>query len=295
MNTLERKAYDMERTMEYKNKNFKEAKAGFEEFIKLQEQSSTEENKAIAKLNFEQGLANMDRKHGINRKDMEYIPSKEESDRRMEDMRLQREQEDIELQQENPFEGREFNQSEFNKLFLKKQKRDEKRKKQSGGLAKVNDGIAAFNDFDGESGGIGIDQMDNLYSDDKFADYNANYAGVGAGMIGRNVDNDLASDDISIDSPDEDEYDIESHKKGISKDAFEAAMKKMESEREENDKIFEQFQEKNEYVSALDDKYGISSQLGFMVGTDKFGNQKNNKKRVAEKDEMRAYKKLTQK
>lgn len=295
MNPAERKAYDMERKMEHKTKNFDEAKDAFKQFIKLQEQSATEEDKAIAKLNFEQGLANMDRKHGFNRKDLDHIPSKEETDRLAKDLVLQREQEDIDIetQQEDVFAGRSFNQSEFNKMFLKKQKRDEKRKKQSGALTKVSDGISAFNDFADESGGVGIDNMGDVYADDKFTDYNANYAGLDAGMVGSG---DGASDDISIDSPDEDEFDADVHKKNVaSKDDFEAAMRKMQSEREEHDRIFESFQEKNEYGSAIDDKYGISNQFGFMVGTDKWGNQKNNKKRTVEKEEMKAYKKLTQK
>lgn len=285
----ERKAYDMQKKMDSTTRDFKSQKDSFKDFMKLQDQHMTDEDKAIAKLNFEQGLATMDRKHGYNKKDSEAI-SKEEHDRRMEDLKLQREQQDIELTHENLFEGRQFNPSEFNKMFEKKKRRDEKRKKTTGGLAKVNDGIAAFNDFDGGSGGVGLDQYDNLYSEGSFADYNANYAGVGVGTIG--ADNGMSDDDISIDSPDEDEYDT--HKKGATKESLDSAMKRMMAERNNQDGSFEKMKP-TEYGSALDDKYGISNQFGFMVGTDKFGHQKNIKKRNIQEETLKAYKQLTEK
>jgi curved DNA-binding protein CbpA len=285
----ERKAYDMQKKMDSTTKDFKAQKNSFKEFMKLQEQHMTDEDKAIAKLNFEQSIASMDRKHGYNKKDAEAI-TKEEHDRRMEDLKLQREQQDIELTHENIFEGREFNPSEFNKMFEKKKRRDEKRKKTTGGLAKVDDGIAAFNDFDGGSGGVGLDQYDKLYSEGRFSDYNVSYAGIGVGTIG--AENEMSDDDISIDSPDEDEYD--SHKKGVSKVGLDDAMKRMMAERNEQNGIFDKMKH-SDYGSAMDDKYGISNQFGFMVGNDKFGHQKNLKKRNIQEETMKAYKQLTEK
>jgi len=285
----ERKAYDMQKKMDSTTKDFKAQKNSFKEFMKLQEQHMTDEDKAIAKLNFEQSIASMDRKHGYNKKDAEAI-TKEEHDRRMEDLKLQREQQDIELTHENIFEGREFNPSEFNKMFEKKKRRDEKRKKTTGGLAKIDDGIAAFNDFDGGSGGVGLDQYDKLYSEGRFSDYNATYAGVGVGTIG--AENEMSDDDISIDSPDEDEYD--NHKKGVSKVGLDDAMKRMMAERNDQDGIFDKMKH-SDYGSAIDDKYGISNQFGFMVGNDKFGHQKNLKKRNIQEETMKAYKQLTEK
>lgn len=286
----ERKAYDAQKKMESTTKDFKSQKDSFKEFIKLQEQHMTDEDKTIAKLNFEQGIASMDRKHGYNKKDSEAI-TKEEHDRRMDDLRLQREQEDIELTHENIFEGRQFNPAEFNRMFEKKKRRDEKRKKTTtGGLAKVKDGISAFNDFDGGSGGVGLDQYDNLYTDGAFTDYNANYAGIGSGTVG--ADNGMSDDDISIDSPDEDEYD--NHKKGASKENLDAAMKRAMAERNAQDSTFDKMEQKD-FGTALDDKYGISNQFGFMVGTDKFGHQKNIKKRDIQEETLKAYKQLTKK
>src|SRR5579872_2827695 len=87
----ERKAYDMQRKMESSYKDHKSQKDSFKEFMKLQEQNMTDEDKSIAKLNFEKGLADFDRKHGYINKDSETKAiTKEEHDRRMEDLILQR-------------------------------------------------------------------------------------------------------------------------------------------------------------------------------------------------------------
>jgi curved DNA-binding protein CbpA len=287
---LDRKAYDAQKKVESSSlKDFKSAQESFKEFLKLQEQNMTEEDKNIAKLNFEQGLASFDRKHGYNKKDADKI-SEEEHKRRVKDMELQRQQEEIELQQDNLFKDRDFNPSDFNKMFEKKKRRDEKRK--TSGLAKIGaDDIAAFNDVEGDSGGVGIDQYDNLYSQGSFGEYNANYAGIGSGMVGD--DNGASEDEISIDSPNEDEYD--NHRKGVSKEALDAEMKRMMSERETQNTVFEKFSDNKQFGSALDDKYGISSQFGFMVGTDLAGNQKNIKKRNVKEETLKAYKKLAAK
>lgn len=288
-NPPERKAYDMQKKMESSSKDFTCQKNSFAEFIKLQEQNMTDEDKAVAKLNFDRGYADMNRKHGYNKKDEDKI-SLDEYKRRLDDMQLFREQEDreIEINQENLFEGRQYTAKEFNKMFEKKKRRDDKRKTQTG-LSKYNDHIAAFNDFDGESGGVGVDQYDNLYSDGNFDGYNAGYAGIRSGIIG-NADG-RSDDEISIDSPDEDDYN--NHNKGVSAESLEAAMKKMMSEREEMMSSFEKMSH-SDYKSAMDDPYGISSQLGFMVGNDRLGHQKNIKRNIRE-ETLKAYKELTEK
>jgi curved DNA-binding protein CbpA len=286
----ERKAYDMQRKMESTQKDFENQKNSFKDFLKLQEQHMTDEDKTIAKLNFDRGLADMNRKHGYDKKDAEPI-NHDEYKRRLDDMQLFREQEDreIEINQENIFEGRQYNPSEFNKMFERKKRRDDKRKTH-GGLTKYTDHISAFNDFDADSGGVGVDQYDTLYSEGNFDGYNDAYAGIGTGIIGNTNGN--SDDEISIDSPDEDEYN--NHKKGVSKESLDAAMKKMQSERKEQNSSFKTMKH-TEYGSAMDDQYGISNQLGFMVGTDRFGHQKNMKKRNIREETLKAYKELTEK
>lgn len=287
----ERKAYDMQRNMDSTQKDFVNQKNSFKDFLKLQEQHMTDEDKKIAQLNFDRGLSDMNRKHGYDKKDAEAI-NPDEYKRRLDDMKLFREQEDreIEINQENLFEGRQYDPVAFNKMFERKKRRDDKRKTQSG-LAKYDaDNLEAFNDFDGESGGVGIDQYDNLYSEGNFSGYNDGYAGIRSGIIGN--DDGRSDDEISIDSPDEDEYN--SHNKGVSKESLDEAMKRMQSERKEQMSSFKNMKH-SEFGSAMDDRYGISSQLGFMVGTDRFGHQKTMKKRNIREETLKAYNELTEK
>ena len=280
----ERKAYDMQKKMT-SNADFTSIRNQFDEFIKLQEQSMTDENKSIAKLNFERGLLDMDRKHGYDRTSLEPI-SKEEHDRRVEDLTLQREQEELEIAHDDIFKGRQFNHSEFNKLFNKKKQMDSRRKTHDG-LVKCDD-IMAYNDYVEASGGVSIEHYDALYAEGNYQGCSDKYAGIDSGMIGN--ENDL-SDDISLDSLDDD-YD--NHNKAVSKESFDDAMKKMLSERSEQDHKFDTMGH-NEYGSALDDKYGISHQFGFMIGNDKFGHQKNIKNTDVSDETIKAYKQLTEK
>lgn len=294
-NVLERKAYDAQKKMDVTHKNHEGRKDSFKEFLKLQEQGMTEENKSIAKLNFERSIADLDRKHGYNKKHEDKI-SEDECNRKIDDFKLHRSQEDldIESEQQNIFKGRTYTTGEFNKFFDMRKKRDEKRKKKRGDITKYNENnISAFNDFEGGSGGVGLDSYGSLYGEGTYDDYNDMYAGVGSGMIGLNGGQ--SDDDISIDSPDENEGSYDSHNKGRSKEQLDSAYNKLLAERDEADKKIE-VMKPTEYGSAIDDKYGISSQLGFMVGTDKFGHQKNIKsKRNVKEETIKAYKQLTEK
>lgn len=283
-----RKAYDAQRKLDATSHDFLSQRDNFKEFMKLQEQSMTDEDRAIAKLNFERGFVDLNKKHGYDEKNEDAM-TKEEHDRRMEDLILQREQEGLEINHENMFEGRQFNRVEFNKMFEKKKRRDSKRKKQ-GGLVKYNDGIAAFNDLEGGFGGVSVDNYGGLYSEGKFDDFNENYAGIGSGMMG--ADDGASDDDLSIDSPDENDEGYDTHNQGISKESLDAAMKRMMAERDSQDDKFKTMVDAD-FGSAMDDKYGISNQFGFMVGTDKFGHQKIRKRDLKE-DTLKAYKELTE-
>lgn len=296
---LERKAYDMQRKLDLTSKTFESQRDSFNEFKKLQEQNLTEENKSIAKLNFDRGLADLDRKHGFSKSKCDDKMSKDESKRRADDLLMLREQELLEIAHDNIFEGASFDPKRFNMMF-EKQKKKEKNKSSS--LAKVDTGVSAFNDYDGESGGVGLDQYDTLYAEDNFNDYNNNFAGIGSGLIGSNKSKDNHSDDQSDDNDNDDleisldslDDNYESHNKGISKQSLDDAMSKLMADREGDDTRFDNMAP-DEFGSALDDKYGISKQFGFMVGTDKFGHQKNIKKQKMKDDTLKAYKQLTEK
>ena len=288
----ERKAYDMQRKMDDTCKDFISQKESYKDFVKLQEQNLTEENKTIAKLNFEQKICEFDKKHGYDKSKALDKILEHEYDRMVDDYDLQRSQEtdELDLCQDNLFDKIKYTPQTFNDFFEKKKKRDEKRKSKSGDITKYDPGIAAFNDFDGESGGVGIDQYENVYDNGKFNNFNNNYAGIGTGLIGN--DNGQSDDDISLDSLDENEYD--KHNKGVTKEDLDAAMKKIMEERSGQNDLFENMKP-SDYGSALDDKFGISNQLGFMVGTDKFGHQKNIKKKDIKEETLKAYKQLTEK
>jgi len=155
---------------------------------------------------------------------------------------------------------------------------------------KYQDGVAAFNDFDGGLDGVGLDQYDKLYSDGKYEDFHDSYAGVEQGMIGSNGGK--SDDELSIESIDGNDYDT--HNKGVTKESLDSAMNKMMSERKEQDDVFDKMKT-DEFGSALDDKYGISKQFGFILGNDKFGHQKNIKRRNIQEETLKAYKQLTDK
>ncbi len=288
----ERNAYDLQRKMDLTSKDFLSQKESHKEFLKLQEQNMTEENKNIAKLNFDQKICEFDRKHGFDKSMILDKILEHDYDRMVDDLDLQRRQEtdELDLCQDNLFDKIKYTPQTFNDYFEKKKKRDVKRKNKCGNITKYDPGIAAFNDYDGESGGINIDQYDNVYDNDKFNNFSNLYAGIGSGLIGN--DNGQSDDDVSIDSPDENEYD--KHNKGVSKEDLDSALKKIMDERSGQNDLFENMQA-SDFGSALDDKFGISNQLGFMVGTDKFGHQKNIKKRDVKEETLKAYKQLTEK
>lgn len=301
-----RKAYDTGKKFEStRSKGFKSQKDSFKEFLKLQEQNMTDEDRKLAKLKFEMSKKELNAKHGYDESNEEAIDKKEFA-RRMDDLVLQRKNDELafELEQANLFEGREFNPKEFNKMFEKKKLRDAKRSKgKEGGIVPVgSDGIMAFNDGM-DSNFASIDAYSDLYAPGNYGGASDNFAGIGAGMIGgENSD----SDEISIDSDDiKDAYDT--HNKGVSKEAMDDIFLRAIAERDMQDDQFEKMKQ-SDFGSAMDDKYGISKDFGFMVGNDsKFGGHQtgrsrqrdrrggNGKDRDRKNAEYEAYKELTEK
>jgi curved DNA-binding protein CbpA len=297
-----RKAYDTGKKFDTKSKGFESQKDSFKDFLKLQEQNMTAEDRKLAKLKFDMSKKELNSKHGYD-EEKEDIIEKEEFNRRFDDLVMQREQEEVAIQHDNMFEGRQFNPSEFNKMFEKKKRRDAKRGSgKEGGIVPVGeDGIMAFNDGM-DSNFAGIDSYSDLYATGNYGGASDNFAGLGAGMIGGEGSD---SDELSIDSNDiEDTYDT--HNKGASKEVMDDMFQRAMAEREMQDDKFEHMLENDEYGSAMDDKYGISKDFGFMVGNDsKFGGhqsarQQNRSKRGTKdknrvKAQYEAYKELTDK
>jgi curved DNA-binding protein CbpA len=286
----ERKAYDMQKKSDNTYKNHDEKRESFKDFLKLQEQSMTEDDRKIAKLNFERGLAELDNKHGYKKEQHTPITI-DDYNTLIKDSVLIRNDEDNELKPEEIFKGKKFNPNKFNKLFEEKKQRDEKRKKNSDGIVKYSGDILAFNDGDDGLGGASVNDYDALYAEGDYNGYSDKYAGIGNGLIGNG--NDISDDEISIDTPTEDNYDT--HNKGNSQDKFNKSFQKMMAERETDYEKLMSLDPANEMGSALDDKYGISKQFGFMIGTDKFGHQKTVTSKIdVKKETLKAYKELTE-
>ena len=282
----ERKAYDMQKKTDNTYKNHDEKRESFKDFLKLQEQSMTEDDRKIAKLNFERGLAELDNKHGYKKEYHEPI-TVEDYNTLIKDSVLIRNDEDNELKPEEIFKGKQFNPNKFNKLFEQKKKKDEKRKKNSDGIVKYSGDILAFNDGDDGLGGASVNDYDALYAEGDYNGYSDKYAGIGNGLIG-NVDDNSDDEDISIDTPTE-------YNDDNSQDKFNKSFRKMMAERETDYGKLMSLNPANEMGSALDDKYGISKHFGFMVGTDKFGHQKTVTSKIdVKKETLKAYKELTE-
>ena len=296
-NELRRKAYDTGKKFESSHsKGFESQKNSFVEFIKLQEQNMTDDDKKLAQLKFEMNRKELNAKHGYDESKVDPI-AKEEYNRKVEDLMLQREQEELSIQHDNMFEGKSFDPTAFNKAFEKRKLMEAKkgRGKNDGSLVKVgnNDGIMAFNDGM-DSGFATIDAYSELYATGNYNGGGDSFAGVGSGLIGPG-DN-ASSDDISIDSEDiPNTYDT--HNKGVSKDDMDAMLQRELASRDMQSKEFENMSVKD-FGSALDDKFGISKDFGFMVGNDKFGHQigrRDPKKKADRKTQYEAYKELTTK
>lgn len=261
-----RKAYDFDKNNADKDNDFFSQKDSFKDFIKLQENKMSEEDRKISKLKFEEEIKKMNNKHGFDDQETKPIDINDYN-QKLEDMLLSREQEEIDYEHKDIFKGKSFDNNQFNKLFEKKKKMGNK----NGIMTKVDD-YTSFND-------VGLNNFSSIDNNELYVNDNKN---LEEGFIDNNSD-------ISFESDDE-EYNIDDK---ISSNELDEMMKKMVKERN-NDK--ENFENMNidEFKSVMDDdKFNISSQLGFMVGNSTMmkGEQNFQKKR-RNKNTIKAYKEL---
>ena len=123
------------------------------------------------------------------------------------------------------------------------------------------------------------------YNPDNIFAYNDENIGTNNNFSLIDDDNDSSSQDTEIDL--DSISDNEETQEDINK-----ILEQLKTERETQNNEFDSFMENGTYKSSLDDKYGVSNSLGFMVGTDIRGNQNNNYN--IEKDYEEIYKELTQ-
>jgi len=122
------------------------------------------------------------------------------------------------------------------------------------------------------------------YNPDNIFAYNDDNIGTNNNFSLIDDDNKSSQDtDVDLDSISSDEETQEDINK---------ILEQLKTERETQNNEFDSFMENGTYKSSLDDKYGVSNSLGFMVGTDIRGNQNNNYN--IEKDYEEIYKELTQ-
>ena len=279
-----RKAYDSQFKMNTEKQNFTSQKKSFNDFIKLQKNSMTDEDRKIAKLNFDKSITQMNIEHGA---DIDMNPlSNDEYNRKMEDLILQREQEEFEITHDNIFRNKKFNSYEFNNMFENKKQKD--KNKESDSIVLFKEAVIAYNGntVDGTS----LDNYSSLYACDKYNGHSDIYAGIDKSVldIEDNSDSDIDSDNnsnVSIESPDETDYKLE-HK------SLDTEIKNMISDRVSQDDKFTHMTNVD-FGSAIDDEFGISKQFGFMVGNDRNGQQKSNKTKLT-KSTIKIYKELTQ-
>jgi curved DNA-binding protein CbpA len=109
--------------------------------------------------------------------------------------------------------------------------------------------------------------------------------------IGTNNNFSLIDDDNDSSSQEEIDLDSISDNDETQED-INKILEQLKTERETQNNEFDSFMENGKYKSSLDDKYGVSNSLGFMVGTDIRGNQNNNYNIETDYEEI--YKELTQ-
>lgn len=217
----------------------------------------TEDNKRRAELEFKKHTEQVNSKIGFDKKELDVKFDKHTSDKLFQDLQAQRDMESIEIAQRNLFEGRSFNPNEFNKMFEKNKKKEEKKQKikqSKGDMVKYDDGFTAFNDT-GVGNFISVnDDYGELFGKENFK---------GSSTFSRSKTQ-LSDDELSISSISDIEYDDDYYnhsKKKITSDDI----RKFERMRNEDTMKFDKMS-MNEFKSVMEDQFGISKEFGTMIG-----------------------------
>ena len=281
-----RKAYDMERSIS-KSSGHENKRDDFKAFMKMQEREMSEEGKQTAQLEFNKGLSEFKIKHGADK--LSDTPlTIHESDNLYETFDTLREQEDIELMPTQiNFADNKFDHATFMKAFEK-----ERIKKQK---IKGNRELLSYDDIgtyaDASTFGSNIDDnYGGLYNEGKFSGNNR------FGGVSDDSDNsdDYDNSDDSGDSDDLNSISSEKYTKDIplTEKSANDLMKERMAEREQLDTLYKD-RSVDRFKSSMEDKFGPSSSLGFMVGTDYHGVQVHKKKyEHLDDDEVNAYRKM---
>jgi curved DNA-binding protein CbpA len=249
---MKKKAYDFKRNNNNNAFSLETSKKNYEEFIKLQSKEDTEENRKLAKLSFEKGVKELNEQHGYNPEEDDEVLTQEDFANKMTDYELLREQEDIEFTQKDLFKGGEFNNDNFNKMFLASMKKNPA-KFNSNSLVRAQE-LDTYDPYNVDYAPI---NSSLLYDEGPFEGSHPNYSGFN--VSGDDYDSD-SDDSIDISG-----IELEKDEK-ISVDDMESKMKQFMEERDtelNNDDVFNL---EGAHKNLMDNKFNISSQLGFIVG-----------------------------
>jgi hypothetical protein len=219
----------------------------------------TEENKQKARLEFETEESKLNKLRGFDPDKLKEKLSKTDFDREAEDLMARRDTDLIEISHKNLFDGRSFNHSEFNKIFEKDKKKQEKKlkkKQENGEIVKLDEQFTAFND----------NGLENFISVD--ADYGDPF---GEGNIKENTLYGKLKEEYSVSdiSSGEDDYgdDYNAHNKNKDIKSTDDAYSRMMRDREMFDNNLKDTKTAG-YKDVMEDQFGISRQFGKMLGRD---------------------------
>jgi hypothetical protein len=295
MDSQKRKYYDLQRK-NIESSSFANKKDSFEKFISLQDSEITEENKEIAELEFKKQSDKMNKKHGfegdLRMGQKDYHMTKDEMNKRYEDMLLTNTQIDADCMPKNMFANGSFNSKEFNRQWEIMQKKKEKKgkKEASGDKSIVQwDGIAAFNDH-GACGGNyqsldgGNDAYEGLYKTTEEKDF------IFSSKLNSSDESSLSS--VESDVVEEIEQnmskytDYDKDRKQTMK-TYEERMR----EREVDDAVFDKRSiGSSSWKPVTDNPFNVSHQMGEVIGDDITTKKTEKSKKVL----YEAYKALMQ-
>ena len=253
-----RKMYDLEQKT-IKNQDFKHQKNTFNDFIKMQEAGINEETKQRAQLEFTSEISKLNKLRGFDPEKMKDKLTKIDLDRETENLIARRDTDLIEVSHRNLFEGRTFNPSEFNKIFEKDKKKQEKKlkkKQDSGELTKLDENFTAFND-NGLQNYVSLDiDYSDPFAEDNFKENT---------LFGRLKEQYSVSDVSSDDEEYKDNY--KSHNLDRDSKSTEDIYSRMMRDREMFDNDLKDTKTAG-YKDVMEDQFGISRQFGKMLGRD---------------------------
>jgi curved DNA-binding protein CbpA len=256
-NPEKKKFYDLEQKTA-KSSDISNQKSSFEEFIKLQESGITEDSKKRSELEFRKENDKFNKIRGYN-PDPEVKLNKQELSKQMQELLAQRDVESIELAQKNMFEGRTFNPNEFNNIFEKnKRKEDKKLKKrrEAGDMVVYDEQFTAFNDT-GLGNFISVDQdYGDIYNEKQDFKDQSKFTKL----------NKFNDDELSVSSDSDFEYSNEYTNYKNNKLTDDELKRKL-TERDLDTKKYDKMNF-NEFKSALEDQFGVSKDFGTLIGKD---------------------------